>query len=179
MTARFPLYARILGWFFLNLLLLGGVAAVVVAWQLRSGVDSFLAGQAGDRLRSVGQLIVDELRERPRGEWSGVLERFQKRLETEFFLFANEGEQLAGTPVALPPEVLESQVDDDLLFERRIDLARSYADQKDALLEQFTRAYLVRLMQHAGGNQSVAARISGLDRSWLWRLLVKHGLAKG
>jgi transcriptional regulator of acetoin/glycerol metabolism len=60
-----------------------------------------------------------------------------------------------------------------------IDVARPYADQKDELVERFTQAYLQRLMQHTQGNQSAAARLSGLDRSWLWRLLVKHGIAKG
>jgi two-component system, NtrC family, response regulator GlrR len=64
-------------------------------------------------------------------------------------------------------------------LDRMIDVARPYADQKDELVDQFTRAYLVRLMQHTNGNQSAAARLSGLDRSWLWRLLVKHGIAKG
>ncbi len=62
-------------------------------------------------------------------------------------------------------------------LDRLIDVTRPYADQKDALLDQFTREYLVRLMEHTGGNQSAAARLSRLDRSWLWRLLVKHGLA--
>ena len=60
-----------------------------------------------------------------------------------------------------------------------IDVTRPYADQKDELVERFTQAYLQRLMQHTQGNQSAAARLSGLDRSWLWRLLVKHGIAKG
>ncbi len=63
-------------------------------------------------------------------------------------------------------------------IERQIDVTRPYADQKDELVDRFTQAYLVRLMQHTGGNQSAAARLSGLDRSWLWRLLVKHGVAK-
>ena len=77
----------------------------------------------------------------------------------------------------LPPEsgANEAPAHD---VERSIDVTRPYADQKDDLVEQFTRAYLVRLMQHTNGNQSAAARLSGLDRSWLWRLLVKHGLAK-
>jgi transcriptional regulator with GAF, ATPase, and Fis domain len=80
----------------------------------------------------------------------------------------------------LPPEGVgpEGSSGEDML-ERLIDVARPYADQKDELVDQFTRAYLVRLMQHTGGNQSAAARLSGLDRSWLWRLLVKHGIAKG
>jgi len=63
-------------------------------------------------------------------------------------------------------------------IDQMIDVTRPYADQKDDLVDQFTRAYLVRLMQHTNGNQSAAARLSGLDRSWLWRLLVKHGIAK-
>jgi DNA-binding NtrC family response regulator len=67
----------------------------------------------------------------------------------------------------------------EAFLERMIDVTQPYADQKDALVEQFTRAYLVRLMQHTNNNQSAAARLSGLDRSWLWRLLVKHGIAKG
>jgi transcriptional regulator with GAF, ATPase, and Fis domain len=75
----------------------------------------------------------------------------------------------------LPPDVMGAGDDDDL--DRMVDVARPYADQKDALVEKFTRAYLVRLMQHTNGNQAAAARLSGLDRSWLWRLLVKHGIA--
>ena len=80
----------------------------------------------------------------------------------------------------LPPEpgATAGGAGADDFFERAIDVTRPYADQKDDLVEQFTRAYLVRLMQHTGGNQSAAARLSGLDRSWLWRLLAKHGLAK-
>ena len=78
----------------------------------------------------------------------------------------------------LPPDSLAPEAQGGLDLERSVDVTRPYADQKDELVEQFTRAYLVRLMQHTGGNQSAAARLSGLDRSWLWRLLVKHGLAK-
>jgi two-component system response regulator GlrR len=79
----------------------------------------------------------------------------------------------------LPAEGAATEASDDELLVRRVDLTRSYADQKDELLDRFTRAYLVQLMQHTGGNQSTAARLSGLDRSWLWRLLIKHGIAKG
>jgi DNA-binding NtrC family response regulator len=79
----------------------------------------------------------------------------------------------------LPPEGGASSAGIEESLDRAIDVTRPYADQKDALVEQFTRAYLVRLMQHTNGNQSAAARLSGLDRSWLWRLLVKHGIAKG
>jgi transcriptional regulator with GAF, ATPase, and Fis domain len=59
-----------------------------------------------------------------------------------------------------------------------IDLSREYAAQKDELADRFTRVYLQALMAHAGGNQTAAARIAGLDRTYLGRLLVKHGLSK-
>ncbi|MBS2013727.1 MAG: sigma 54-dependent Fis family transcriptional regulator [Deltaproteobacteria bacterium] len=60
-----------------------------------------------------------------------------------------------------------------------VDATRPYADLKDELLDRFTRLYLEELMKQTGGNQSAAARVSGLDRSWLWRLLVKYGMTKG
>ena len=63
-------------------------------------------------------------------------------------------------------------------FARLVDTDRPYADQKDDIVDRFTKAYLEALMAKTGGNQSAAARLSGLDRSWLCRLLVKHGLAR-
>jgi transcriptional regulator with GAF, ATPase, and Fis domain len=53
---------------------------------------------------------------------------------------------------------------------------RPYAAQKELLAERFTRIYLEKLMHDTKGNQSEAARISGLERSYLGKLLVKHGI---
>jgi DNA-binding NtrC family response regulator len=55
-----------------------------------------------------------------------------------------------------------------------VDLSRPFLDQKDALQEAFTRAYLRALLAHTGGNQSEAARVSGLNRGYLLRMLDKH-----
>jgi DNA-binding NtrC family response regulator len=60
-----------------------------------------------------------------------------------------------------------------------IDLAQTYADQKDEVLQRFTRAYLERLLEQTGGNQSEAARLSGLERSYLGKLVTKLGLRRG
>lgn len=57
-----------------------------------------------------------------------------------------------------------------------VDPTRPYAEQKEALTERFTVIYLKSLMVHAGGNQSEAARLSGLNRGYLGRLLTRHGL---
>ncbi len=59
-----------------------------------------------------------------------------------------------------------------------VDVSRPYADQKEELAERFTRSYLQALMVHTRGNQSAAAKLAGLDRSYLGRLLVKHKLTK-
>ncbi|MFO0664042.1 MAG: sigma 54-interacting transcriptional regulator [Polyangiaceae bacterium] len=64
---------------------------------------------------------------------------------------------------------------DDLLA-ASVDCNRSYADQKEALVERFTRVYLRALLAQTKGNQSAAARLAGLDRTYLGRLLVKYGL---
>ncbi|WP_394841807.1 sigma 54-interacting transcriptional regulator [Pendulispora brunnea] len=63
----------------------------------------------------------------------------------------------------------------DLALSEFADIAQTYADQKDALFERFTRVYLQRLMLAAKNNQSEAARISGLDRTYLRKLLAKFG----
>ena len=59
-----------------------------------------------------------------------------------------------------------------------VDVTRPYAAQKDELSERFTRLYLQALMSHTNGNQSAAAKLADLDRSYLGKLLVKHGLSK-
>jgi two-component system, NtrC family, response regulator GlrR len=60
-----------------------------------------------------------------------------------------------------------------------VDPRRPYAEQKDALTDAFTRVYLQALMAQSGGNQSEAARVAGLNRNYLARMLAKYGLAKG
>lgn len=59
-----------------------------------------------------------------------------------------------------------------------IDVGSAYADQKEQLNEIFTRVYLQTLLAHTGGNQTQAAKLAGLDRSYLGRLVVKYGLGR-
>jgi DNA-binding protein Fis len=67
----------------------------------------------------------------------------------------------------------------DLALGDLVDLSRRYSQQKEELAERFTRVYLERLMAHTAGNQTAAAKVAGLDRSYLGTLLVKHGLSRG
>jgi DNA-binding NtrC family response regulator len=56
-----------------------------------------------------------------------------------------------------------------------IDLSRPYSELKERLLERFQYLYLDLLMTRTAGNQSEAARVSGLDRSYLNRVLRRLG----
>ncbi|HVY46521.1 MAG TPA: sigma 54-interacting transcriptional regulator [Minicystis sp.] len=66
----------------------------------------------------------------------------------------------------------------ELALTELVDVRRPYAEQKEGLSERFTRVYLQALLAHTGGNQTAAARIAGLDRTYLGKLLSKHGLSK-
>jgi DNA-binding NtrC family response regulator len=49
---------------------------------------------------------------------------------------------------------------------------------KDNLVAQFEREYLARLTSRANGNMSKAARLAGVDRTTLYRLMEKHGFRR-
>jgi transcriptional regulator of acetoin/glycerol metabolism len=55
----------------------------------------------------------------------------------------------------------------------------SYHGVRERMLSQFEAGYLVWLVSRAGGNMSKAARIAGVDRTTLYRLMDKHGLQRG
>ena len=55
-----------------------------------------------------------------------------------------------------------------------VDPSRPYAEQKEEIAGRFTRIYLEQVLHEAGGNQTEAARVAGLDRGYFGRLLVKY-----
>jgi two-component system sensor histidine kinase CpxA len=106
MKLRFPLYAKILCWFFLNVVFLCAVFLAVGRGQFHFGLDALISGPAGERFQKVTQLLTAELRDRPQTNWTGVLKQFSDTYNVQFYLFRN-GEQLAGETVKLPDEVRE------------------------------------------------------------------------
>lgn len=105
MKIRTPLYAQICGWFLLNLALIGLLIYGFVRVQFHLGLDSLLAGRAGDRIEAVAGVIAAELRETAEERWSEILERFSANYGVRFALFRAGGEQAAGEALALPPKV--------------------------------------------------------------------------
>ncbi len=56
---------------------------------------------------------------------------------------------------------------------RTLDVSKSYAKQKQAFCELFQRVYVDLLLARTNGNQSEAARLSGIERTYLNRILSK------
>ena len=79
-----------------------------------------------------------------------------------------------GSPAAPPPS--STDVAAAASSAPRLDVP--YLAQRDALVESFTRQYVAALLQRTRGNQTEAARIAGLDRTYFGRLLAKLGKPK-
>ncbi|MDB4964717.1 MAG: polymerase sigma factor 54 [Myxococcales bacterium] len=54
---------------------------------------------------------------------------------------------------------------------------RGFREAKERLVAAWERDYLVRLLKRNEGNVTQAARASGIDRVYLYRLLKKHGIS--
>lgn len=104
MTWRFPLYARFLVWFALNLLLLAAIIGVLLRTEFR--VESILSTLAADRVQPVADVILAEFRTRPRSEWNAVLGRFEEAYGIRFSLLDERNQLVAGAPLKVPESVL-------------------------------------------------------------------------
>lgn len=103
MTLRLPLFGKILGWFFLNLLLLALIAGWVVRSEFR--LEALINGAGGERFQRVADTLLGELRERPRNTWDRTLERFSTTYQVQFAVVDERGEVVAGAALTLPEEI--------------------------------------------------------------------------
>lgn len=102
MNARFPLTAKILTWFSLNLLLLMVLVWVGLRYSTSSGFDSFLAGHVGGRVEATARALMGELETHARPEWNDILARYGQTHGVKFLVLGADQEILAGEEVDLP-----------------------------------------------------------------------------
>jgi two-component system, OmpR family, sensor histidine kinase CpxA len=105
MPRRFPLYAKILCWFFLNLVLLAVVFYLLFRAQFHFGMDWLLS----DRIQTAGEIISEEMGGEPPAQWDATLKRFAVGYhdKVRFLAFGGDGTLLAGDAMTVPPEVRE------------------------------------------------------------------------
>jgi len=104
--------------------------------------------------------VVEDLKSRP---WQGNVRELRNAIQA----YAALG--------VLPRENRSKPATLNLALHETIDPRRPYAEQKDALVDAFTAAYVELLLERTGGNQSLAARLAGLDRGYFGRLAARHG----
>jgi two-component system sensor histidine kinase CpxA len=93
---------------FLNVVLLGLVFLLFARVQLRVDLSSFLLTPARDRMLSVSRLIGLQLPDTPRKDWGDLLRQYSVTYPAKFFLFDDDGNQLAGDTVSLPPNLVRA-----------------------------------------------------------------------
>jgi two-component system, OmpR family, sensor histidine kinase CpxA len=108
---RLPIYAKVLLWFMMNLVLLAALGYGFMRVQFRLGLDWMLAGATGDRIEKVANTLTSELDRQPQSAWPAILRRYSGERSIEFTLFSSDGSQLLGVPVEVPREVRIKLVD--------------------------------------------------------------------
>ena len=117
----------------------------------------------------------DFLRSRP---WRGNVRELQNMIE-HTAVVADPGKTLQGGDFP----VYDDAPDGSAGPTEATTFAGSYMNDayhvaKDKLVAQFEKEYLTRLVSRAGGNMSRAARLAGIDRTTLYRLMEKHELRR-
>jgi two-component system sensor histidine kinase CpxA len=107
MRVPLPLYGKILGWFFLNLVVVAAVSVLLFHAQFRFHLDWFMAFGARERLEAVRDLIVGEIELNNPEDWERVLARYSEAQRVTFALYDDDANHIAGAVTELPEEVTE------------------------------------------------------------------------
>jgi len=99
------LSTRIFALAFVNLALLAGVFLAFAHYQFHLNLTSFLVAPADDRVRDVARSVVSDLAQTQSASRTSLMARYAATYGVDFYLFDNDGPQLAGKPVLLPPGV--------------------------------------------------------------------------
>ena len=107
MAVRNTLFAKILGWFFLNLLLIGTAIWAAHKYQIGPGSPFWADGPAKERVRQVSQVISTALTNQLREDWPGVLQQYSEIYKVQFHLVGANGQPLLNDELKLPDDVRE------------------------------------------------------------------------
>lgn len=136
------------------------------AADLASLIKMFLERAGSKKLASeVGGTALERLE---RYHWPGNV-RELRNVITRAVALAGPDDDFQSLPFVLRPTAAAPEA-----VTARAD--RPFHEAKDELIARFEREYLTDLVQRAAGNLSQAARIAGLERKFLYKLLERAGL---
>jgi two-component system sensor histidine kinase CpxA len=101
LSLSFRVYAVAL----LNLVLLLGVLVAIARFEFHVEFGSLLFAPARDRVISMAREVAQDLEDTPRESQTALMGRYRANYDVDFYLFDNNGEQLAGKEVLLPSKV--------------------------------------------------------------------------
>jgi DNA-binding NtrC family response regulator len=115
---------------------------------------------------------LDALRAYP---WPGNVRELQNVVEHTMVL-AEPGAEIsaAAIPFIAGPQPDSGSGASGMSF----DMDEEYHVARDRVLAEFEKSYLTAIVTRAGGNMSKAARLAGVDRTTLYRLIEKHDLQR-
>ena len=99
------LLAKILCWFFLNLILVVTALTVFFAFQPQVNLHAVFGQQGSNRLRKAGFLIAHDLTRTARAGWSEVLARHAGIHQVDFVLDLRDGSYFSSKKMELPEKV--------------------------------------------------------------------------
>ena len=105
MKVPFPLSFKVSLLLLANLLMLAAVGGGLYVSQFGIGWTSLTRGALGDQLQGIVDSIQSDLQDEPRDTWSEILVPRSQKYNADFFIFTNEGTQISGEEVRLPPAV--------------------------------------------------------------------------
>jgi DNA-binding NtrC family response regulator len=118
---------------------------------------------------------MEDLRARP---WKGNVRELQNVIEHAIVLVEDRGEiDAADLPVLEPKPAGHFPLQGSYLG-HGVPLS-GYHQTRDRVVARFEREYLKSVLQETEGNVSEAARVAGVNRATLYRMLERHGLSKG
>ncbi len=105
MKPRMSLSKKIVLLAITNFAFIGLVFAAFIYLQLQQDVQTTLLAPARDRVGSMARELAVELQQNDPDDFDTVIQRRSKESGMNLYLFLNEGRQVAGPPIALPPEI--------------------------------------------------------------------------
>ena len=127
---------------------------------------------AGAPLPQLTPAAIQALRAYP---WPGNVRELQNVIEHAVVLL-DPGADVRPEDIPFLSQGNGSTEPADLAFDVAGD--ETYHQARERLIGAFERRYLTRLVSQTSGNMSNAARIAGVDRTTLYRLMERHGLRR-
>ena len=101
------LFAKILAWFFLNMVLVAAALMVFFVFQQRINLQALFGRQGADRMQTTGMLITHDLSRSPQTDWPDILSRHADVHQVDFTILLANGALFSSADDDPPARVIQ------------------------------------------------------------------------